>query len=341
MTIVHGWAASAARERLSPFSFEPPELGADDVEIAVSHCGICHSDLHLIDDAWNISRYPLVPGHEIVGRVTAAGRAAAHLAVGQRVGVGWQRGACLACGLCLDRQDNLCPRYTATCVGHHGGFAGSVRVDGRYAFPIPDGLDGAAAAPLLCGGATVFAPLRRHHIDASSCVGVIGIGGLGHLALLMLRAFGCEVTAFSSSADKRADALALGAHELVSSTDARELRRHAGRFHLLLSTVHVRLDWITYLQALRPNGVLCLLGSPPGVLQIPAAALFQGQRTITASEIADRATIAEMLGFAARHRVTPLVERLPLDEVNVAIERVRRNQVRYRMVLDIPATAPG
>ncbi len=335
MTTFHGWAATTAKSALEPFSYEPSELGAEGVEIAVSHCGICHSDLHLIDNGWNISTYPFVPGHEIVGRVTAVGSAVTHLAVGQRVGVGWQRSACLACELCLDRHDNLCPTQTATCVGHHGGFADRLRTDARYAFALPDGLDGAAAAPLLCGGATVFSPRRRHHVDATQSVGVIGIGGLGHIALLMLRAFGCEVTAFSSSASKRDEAIAMGAHDFVPSTEARELRKHAGRFHLLLSTVHVRLDWITFLKTLRPNGTLCLLGSPPGVMQIPAGSLFQGQKSITASEIGDRATIGEMLRFAARHRIAPVIERRPLAEVNAAIERVRKNEVRYRMVLDV------
>jgi alcohol/geraniol dehydrogenase (NADP+) len=335
MTTFHGWAATVARAPLQPFSYEPADLGPDAVEIAVSHCGICHSDLHLIDDGWKMSKYPFVPGHEIVGRVTAVGSSVAHLAVGQRVGVGWQRSACLACELCLDRQDNLCAKQTATCVGHHGGFADRLRTDGRYAFPIPDDLDGAAAAPLLCGGATVFAPLRRYGVDATQSVGVIGIGGLGHIALLMLRAFGCEVTAFSSSASKRDEALAMGAHHFVPSTEARELHKLAGRFHLILSTVHARLDWITFLKTLRPNGTLCLLGSPPGVLQIPAAALFQGQKSISASEIGDRATVGEMLRFAAKHRIAPVIERTPLAEVNAAIERVRKNEVRYRMVLDI------
>jgi len=335
MTTFHGWAAAAARATLTPFSWEPAELGPHDVEIAVAHCGICHSDIHLVDDDWRMSAFPLVPGHEIVGRVTAAGSLSTH-PVGQRVGVGWQRSACLDCELCLDRQDNLCAAQAGTCVGHHGGFAGRVRTDGRYAFALPEGMDGAAAAPLLCGGATVYAPLRRHRIDATSRVGVIGIGGLGHIAVLMLRAFGSEIVVFSSSADKRAEARALGAHEAVASNEPREIQKHAGRFHLLLSTAPARLDWITFLKTLRPNGTLSFVGAPPGVLQIPAGALFQGQKSITASEIADRATVAEMLAFAARHRVTPIVERAPLEQVNAAIDRVRRNEVRYRMVLDVP-----
>ena len=188
MTTFHGWAAPAARRPLAPFTWDPGELGALEVEIAVAHCGVCHSDLHLVDNDWRMSTFPFVPGHEIVGRVAAAGGGVAHLAVGQRVGVGWQRSACLACDLCLDRKDNLCAQQAATCVGHHGGFADRIRIDGRYAFALPDGLDGAAAAPLLCGGATVFAPLRRYGVGPSSSVGVIGIGGLGHLALRLLRA---------------------------------------------------------------------------------------------------------------------------------------------------------
>jgi uncharacterized zinc-type alcohol dehydrogenase-like protein len=261
--------------------------------------------------------------------------------VGRRVGVGWQRSACLTCELCLDRKDNLCPHQTATCVGHHGGFAPRVRTDGRYAFPIPDGLESSAAAPLLCGGATVFSPMRRYGVNATSSVGVIGIGGLGHIAILMLRAFGAEVTAFSSSPGKRAEALAMGAHDFAPSTEPRELQKHHGRVDLLLCTVHARLDWIGYMRTLRPNGTLCLVGSPPGVMQIAAAALFDGQKSISASEIGDRATIGEMLQFSARHEIAPLVQRMPLDEVNTAIARVRNNEARYRMVLDVAAPARG
>ncbi len=335
MTTFDGWAATAARESLTRFTWEVGDLGPDEVDIAVTHCGICFSDIHLIDDAWSKSVYPFVPGHEIVGTVRAIGSSVKSLAVGQRVGVGWQRSACLTCELCLDRKDNLCRHQTATCVGHHGGFATHVRTDARYAFAIPDGLDSAAAAPLLCGGATVFSPLRRYGIDARSSVGVIGIGGLGHLAIRLLHAFGSEITAFSSSPNKRAEAFEMGAHAFVASTDPRELQRHKDRFDLLLCTVHARLDWIGYLRTLRPNGTLCLLGSPPGIMQIPAASLFDGQKSISASEIGDRATIAELLQFSARHAIAPLVERMPLEEVNTSIARVRRNEVRYRMVLDV------
>ncbi len=327
-------AALAKAGPLEPFEYEPRALAPTDIEIEISHCGLCHSDIHLVDDGWGRSAYPLVPGHEIVGTVAARGDGIEHLEVGQRVGVGWQRGACLTCDLCRDGEENLCREQQATCLGHHGGLADRIRLDGRFAFPLPDELPSAAAAPLLCGGVTVYAPLRRHKVDATSKVAVIGIGGLGHMALLMLRALGCEVTAFSTSPDKRAEALAMGAQDVACSTDPREIQQHFGRFHLVLSTVHARLDWTTFLRTLRPNGTLCLLGMPPGLIQLPPALLVTGQRSITGSDIGGRRVIREMLAFAARHAVTPQVQRMPMAEANAALTRLRGNQVRYRAVLE-------
>lgn len=330
---VQAFAALVAKAPLVPFSYEAAPLGDTDVEIEVSHCGLCHSDVHLIDDAWNRSTYPLVPGHEVVGRVSAVGRAVGHLAVGARVGVGWQRSACFACDRCFAGHENLCATQEATCVGHHGGLGERLRTDARFAFALPDGIESALAAPLLCGGVTVFAPLRRYGADATRTVGVIGVGGLGHLAIRFAAAFGCEVVAFTSSPQKRAELQAMGAHEVVASTDARALRGVADRIDLLISTVPVRLDWILYLQALRPNGVLCLVGASPGLLQVPAAQLLTGQKSICGSDIGDRATMVEMLRFAARHRIAPTVETRPMDEVNLGIERLRANQARYRIVM--------
>jgi len=331
-------AAFAAREkggRLEPFEYEPGPLGGSDVEIAVAHCGLCHSDLHLIDDAWNRSRYPLVPGHEIVGTVVACGPQVRELRPGQRVGVGWQRGACLGCDLCVAGLENLCPEQQATCLGHPGGLAERVRVDARFAFALPDDLDGAAAAPLLCGGITVYAPLRRFAVGPHSRVAVVGIGGLGHLALLMLRAFGCEVTAFSTSPSKRDEALAMGATHFSASHEPLAVLEHTNRFNLVLSTVHARLDWTTYLRTLRPRGTLCLVGSPPGLLQLPASLRVTGERSVAGSDIGGRATIREMLQFCARHKVAPRIEESAMTEANVnaAVQRLRENKVRYRAVL--------
>ena len=219
-------------------------------------------------------------------------------------------------------------------MGHHGGLADKLRIDGRFTFALPDDMDSAVAAPLLCGGATVYAPLQRFGVTATTSVAVIGIGGLGHMALMMLRALGCEATAFSTSPGKRDEALAMGATDFGASTDPKELRKHFGRFDLILSTVHAKLDWTTYLQTLRPNGTLCLLGMPPGVIQVPPALLVTGHRSITGSDIASRRTIREMLRFAARHRIAPLLERMPMAEANAALTRLRTNQVRYRVVLE-------
>jgi uncharacterized zinc-type alcohol dehydrogenase-like protein len=331
---VAAWAALAPKQALVPFSYEPAPLGRMDVEIAISHSGICHSDVHLIDNDWSTSTYPFVPGHEIVGTVVAAGSDTA-LAPGQRVGVGWQRSACHDCEQCQAGRENLCARQQATCVGHMGGFATRIRTDSRFVFPLPGSLDGAATAPLLCGGVTVFAPLRRWRVGAGTRVGVIGIGGLGHLALRFLRAMGCRPVAFTSSPDKRDEALRLGAESASSSTDAREIRAHAGQLDFLLCTVPARLDWITYLQVLKPNGVLCLVGAPPGLMQFPASQLLTGQRVICGSDIGSPTDIREMLGFAAEHAIGAEVETAPLSEVNAAIERVRKNRARYRMVLTV------
>jgi uncharacterized zinc-type alcohol dehydrogenase-like protein len=333
--VIAGFAAREKRGRLASFEYDPGPLGPAEVEIAVSHCGLCHSDLHLVDDAWSRSRYPLLPGHEIVGTVVACGPQVRDLRPGQRVGVGWQRGACLGCELCVAGQENLCPEQQATCLGHPGGLAERVRADARFAFPLPAGLDGAAAAPLLCGGITVYAPLRRFAVGPHSRVAVVGIGGLGHIALLMLRAFGCEVTAFSTSASKREEALAMGAHHFAATNEARAVLEHTGKFDLVLSTVHARLDWTTFLRTLRPRGTLCLVGSPPGLLQIPASLLVTGERAIAGSDIGGRSQIREMLQFCARHAIAPKVEALPMteDNVNLAVERLRENKVRYRAVL--------
>ena len=326
------FAALAAKQPLSPYEYEPAPLRPRDVEIQISHCGICHSDLHLIDNDWSSSTYPLVPGHEIVGTVTAVGRDCA-LVLGQRVGVGWQRSACFDCEQCRAGAENLCARQEATCVGHMGGFARRIRLDGRFAFPLPESLDAAAAAPLLCAGVTVFAPLRRWRVAAGAHVGVIGIGGLGHLAIRFLRAMGSETTAFSSSPDKRDEVERLGAQHVVSSTSVREIRASANRLDFLLCTAPARLDWITYLETLKPNGVLCLVGAPPGLLQIPAAQLLTSQRAICGSDIGSRDAIREMLAFAADHGIGAQVETAPMADVNGALQRVRTNRVRYRMVL--------
>lgn len=329
---INAFAAKAPKMRLDPFSYAPAELRPQDVEVKITHCGICHSDLHLIDNDWGISQYPLVPGHEIIGTIVATGADVAHLVNGQRVGIGWQRGSCLHCELCVRGEENLCAHHVATCVGHHGGFAESIRVDSRFAFPIPDALTSENAAPLLCAGATVYSPFRRHGVRPDMRVGVIGIGGLGHLALQFANALGCEVTAFSSTPDKEQEARSFGAHHFIASNSKSDLE-NTGKVDFILSTVFADLDWPAYLNVLRPNGKLCFVGVPANPIAIHIGMLLSNQKSVCASVIGSRWMISEMLDFAARHGIVAKTEIMPMARANDAIDKVRSNQARYRMVL--------
>jgi len=328
------FAALAAGRALEPFRYDPPALGPGDVEITITHCGICHSDIHMIDNDWDISHYPLVPGHEIIGRVSATGSNVKVVSVCDRVGVGWQCGSCMDCEWCRRGEEPCCAQTVGTCVGRHGGFARAIRVDGRFVHGIPEALESSVAAPLLCAGATVYTPLKAH-VGAASRVGVIGIGGLGHLAIRFARAFGSEVTAFSTTPEKEREARKLGADHFVLSNDSGQMERAAGSFDFLLSAVTAKLDWPVWVGLLRPKGVLCLVGASPGTLEIPPAALIVGQRTVCGSAIGSRSMIREMLDFAARHGITPRVESMPLSEVNAALDKVRSNRARYRVVLTV------
>jgi uncharacterized zinc-type alcohol dehydrogenase-like protein len=330
---VKGYAAKGPREALVPFSYELGPLGPHDVLVSVTHCGICHSDLHLVDNDWGISQYPLVPGHEIVGRVEALGANVRNLEIGIRVGIGWQCGACLDCEWCASGRDNLCPDSRATCVGRYGGFADTVIADSRYTFPIPDGITSENAAPLLCGGITVYTPLSHNNVRPHMKVGVVGVGGLGHLALQFANAFGCEVTAFSSSPSKEAEARVLGADRFVNSADPGELEADAGTQDFLIVTANVDLDWPAYVNVLRPGGHLCFVGAVPSPLQIHAMSLIVGGKSLSGSPIGGRKSIAEMLDFAARHGIEAQVEVMPMYQINDAFERLRANQARYRIVL--------
>ena len=303
------------------------------MEIRISHCGVCHSDLHLISNDWGISQYPFIPGHEIVGEVSAVGVGVKKLEIGQRVGVGWQSNSCGQCEWCSQGLENLCPTAEATCVHRHGGYADSVRVNARFAIPIPEAISSEGAAPLLCGGITVYNPLRSHGVNPSSRVGIVGIGGLGHMALQFARVFGAEVTAFSTSEAKEEEARALGAQFFVNTRESKEMREVVGKFDFILTTINADQDWMTYIQALRPTGTLCFVGVPPSPVSVHAFPLISGIRTITGSPIGSPYRLREMMDVAARHGVKAQTERFPMAKVNEAIERVKKNKVRYRAVL--------
>lgn len=329
---IHAFAARTPKGKIEAFSYEPAPLGPHDIEIRISHCGICHSDVHQVDGDWGIGTYPMVPGHEIVGSVAALGPEVVQFQAGDRVGVGWQRGACLSCEACGHGDENLCAANQATCVGHHGGFADRIRLDSRFAFPIPAALASEVAAPLLCGGVTVYSPLRRL-ARPSMRVGVVGIGGLGHLGLQFARAMGCEVTAISSTPDKQAEARSFGAHRFLATREPKALAAAAGSLDVILSTVFVSQDWMSLLTALRPNGTLCLLGIPGEPVTVHAGALVLAQKSLTGSVIGGRPAIREMLEMAARHGVAAKVQAHPLAEADAALDAVRRGRARYRVVL--------
>jgi uncharacterized zinc-type alcohol dehydrogenase-like protein len=333
MTTIHGYAAMRAGRVLQPFTYEVGELRGDEVEIDVAACGICHSDLSVLNGDWGAMPYPLVPGHEVAGTVAAVGPAVRALKPGDRVGLGWHAGYCLDCPQCLAGDHNLCAGAQATIIGHHGGFADKVRARAASVVRLPDDLDFISAGPLFCGGITVFNPFVQYAVAPTARVGVIGIGGLGHLALMFARAWGCHVTAFTSTPAKRAEALALGAHLALDARDPAALRGAAGSIDLLIATVNVSLDWSAYLATLAPRGRLHLVGAVLEPLPISAFALIEGQRSVSGSPVGSPATIAAMLDFAARHAIRPVVETFPLAEVNAALEHLHAGKARYRVVL--------
>ncbi len=332
---IRAFAALEAHSRLTPFTYEDRPLGPQELRVKISHCGICHSDVHLIDNDWGFSSFPLVAGHEVIGTVSALGSAVSRLKIGQRVGIGWASGACMDCEYCNRGDDNLCAKAQATAVGREGGFGEALLVDSRFSFPIPEALSSENAAPLLCGGITVYAPLRVYGVTANMKVGVIGIGGLGHLALQFARAWGCEVTAFSSTADKEQEARSFGAHHFVSSTDAEAMKSKAQSLDFIISTVSADLDWNAYLNLLRPDGKLCFVGVPQAQIQVGAFGLIAGRRSICGNPTGSRHQIQEMLEFAARHGIEAKTEVMPMADINEALDRVRSNKARYRMVLKV------
>ena len=334
MSMIKAWAAPSAGAALEPFEYDPGPLGGEEVEIAVEHCGVCHSDLSMLDNEWGQTRYPFVPGHEAVGRVVARGPQAKGVALGQYIGLGWSARSCMHCKHCLDGDHNLCVDLQATLFGRHGAFADRVRAHWVWVMPLPEGLDVRESGPLLCGGITVFTPLREQNISPTSRVGVIGIGGLGHMALKFCKAWGCEVTAFTSSDSKIEEARAFGAHRVVSSRDSKAIAAIAGSLDLIIDTVNVPLDWNALLAALAPNGRLHVVGAVLEPIPVPAFTLLMGQKAVSGSPTGSRAAMDSMLGFAARHQVTPQTEHFPMSRANDAMDHLRAGKARYRIVLD-------
>ncbi|WP_281646713.1 NAD(P)-dependent alcohol dehydrogenase [Parendozoicomonas sp. Alg238-R29] len=333
ITVIKAYTASQPGGKLEAFEYDPGPLGDGEVELAVESCGICHSDLSMLNNEWGITQYPFVAGHEVIGKITATGANVSDLKTGQNVGLGWHSDYCHICHSCMSGDHNLCSKAQPTIAGRHGGFADKVRADASAVVALPEGLNPKTAGPLFCGGITVFNPLVQFDIPSTAKVAVIGIGGLGHLALQFLNAWGCEVTAFTSSEAKQAEALEMGAHKTLNSRSKEALSEAAGYFDLIISTVNVKLDWNAYINTLAPKGRLHFVGATLEALDIAAFPLIGGQRSISGSPVGSPATIKTMLEFAARHNIEPVVEHFKFDQVNEAIAHLKEGKARYRVVL--------
>jgi uncharacterized zinc-type alcohol dehydrogenase-like protein len=332
--VITAYAAREAGGRLEPFEYDPGELGAEQVEIDVQACGVCHSDLSMWKNDWQMASFPLVPGHEVVGKVAAVGPSVTQVKVGDTVGLGWYSGSCMTCDQCMAGHHNVCAGNEQTIVGRHGGFADKVRCKAEWATLLPEGVDAKKAGPLFCGGITVFSPIVEFGVQPTDRVGVIGIGGLGHLALQFLRAWGCEVTAFTSNDSKRGQAQEMGAHHVVASSDSGQLDAAAGSMDFILSTVNVDLDWPRYFAALRPRGRFHTVGAIPSPVPVAAFPMIAGQKSFSGSPLGSPATTRKMLEFCARHGIEADTPHFPMSEVNEAFAHLESGKARYRLVLD-------
>ncbi|MGC1272439.1 MAG: NAD(P)-dependent alcohol dehydrogenase [Planctomycetaceae bacterium] len=331
---IRAWACHGPNQPLEPYGYDPGPLDPENVEIAVEYCGLCHSDLSVLTNEWGNAEYPVVAGHEAVGRVVALGERAKGLSIGQRVGVGWNSGSCLHCAQCLRGENNLCANAVPTIIGHRGGFADRMRSHWIWAIPLPDLLDVTSAGPLLCGGITVFDPLLTCGIRPTDRVGVVGIGGLGHMGLKFAKAWGCEVTAFTSNDSKADEARGFGAHRVVSSRDRQALANAAGSLDLLLVTVNAPLDWALMMNTLKPDGRMHVVGAVLEPIPVAAFDLIVGRKCVSGSPTGGPAAIATMLDFAARHSIAPQVEHFAMSDVNAALDHLAAGKARYRVVLD-------
>jgi len=329
---IQAYASPKIGEKLERFEYETGDLKADEIEINVEYCGICHSDLHMLKNEWGITQNPLVPGHEVVGKVSAVGDTVKHLKVGQHVGLGWNARSCLICDQCLSGHHNRCLNGEDVIVGRHGGFADKVRCQGLWAFPLPENFNIKTAGPLFCGGITVFNSLIQNNIKPTDHVAVVGIGGLGHMALKFLNAWGCEVTAISTNPDKERETLEFGADNFLNSKSHGTLKGAANRFDMVLVTSNVDLDWDAYINTLHPGGKLHIVGAASQV-KATVSSLISSEKSIGGSPTGSPSTIVKMIDFCNRHKIEPVIEEFPLSEVNEALSRLESGKARYRIVL--------
>ncbi|HEV2801279.1 MAG TPA: NAD(P)-dependent alcohol dehydrogenase [Pyrinomonadaceae bacterium] len=344
MLKTRGYATQAATAPLEPFSFERRDVGAHDVLIEILYCGVCHSDIHQARNEWENSIYPMVPGHEIVGRIARTGAEVTRFKEGDLAGVGCFVDSCRTCDSCREGEEQYCLNHlVATYNGTerdeqtptYGGYSTQIVVDENYTLRVPTNLPLEQVAPLLCAGITTYSPLRRYNVGAGQRVGVVGLGGLGHMGVKLAAAMGAEVTVFSTSHAKEADALRLGAHHFVVTRDAANLEPLAGTFHFILDTVSAQHDLNQYLNLLGREGTMVLVGAPEKPLEVPAFSLITNGRQLAGSMIGGIRETQEMLDYCAEHNVASDVEVIPIQNINEAYERTIKSDVRYRFVIDM------
>jgi uncharacterized zinc-type alcohol dehydrogenase-like protein len=346
MSQVSAYGAVRPDAPLQAVTIERRDLGADDVAIDITHCGICHSDLHYVRGEWGETASPAVPGHEIVGIVRAVGAGVTKYKAGDRVGVGCLVDSCRACDTCAEGEEQFCSGHTQTYNGvekqtglpTYGGYSKAIVVTQDFVLRIPDGLKSEHAAPLLCAGITTYSPLRHWNVGPGQKVGVVGLGGLGHMAVKLAKAMGAHVVVFTTSPGKVADAKALGADEVVLSKDAAQMKAHTNSFHLIINAVSAAHDLEAYTVLLRRNGTLCLLGAPPITESHSWPQVFtmlMGRRSVAGSPIGGIRETQEMLDFCAEKNVAPEIEMIAPAEINAAYERLVKGDIRYRFVIDM------
>lgn len=341
---VVGYAASAAKAQLAPFQFERREPREKDVVIEILYCGVCHSDIHQARDEWGGSLFPMVPGHEIVGKVVKIGNKVSNFKVGQNVGVGCLVDSCRTCTSCHENLEQYCENgFVGTYNGIErdgktptfGGYSSHIVVDEAFVLAIPSNLDLAKTAPLLCAGITTYSPLKHWKVASGMKVGVVGLGGLGHMAVKLASAMGAHVILFTTSESKRQDGLRLGAKEVVLSSDPEAMKKQMSSLDLLINTVSAKIELTNYLVLLKREGTMVMLGVSPDALNLASHALIMKRRNLAGSLIGGLKETQEMLDFCSKHNITSDIELIPIQQINEAYEKTIKSQVKYRFVIDM------
>ena len=344
MQKIRAWGAAAAGKPLAPMTIVRREPRPHDVVLEIQFCGVCHSDIHQARDEWTGGIFPMVPGHEIIGHVTAVGGGVSKVAVGELVGVGCMVDSCRTCAPCAEGIEQFCEQgsaltYNGTEMDRttptYGGYSTQIVVDERFVLRIPTGLDPAGAAPLLCAGITTYSPLRQWGCKPAQRVGVVGLGGLGHMAVKLATSMGAAVTVLSTSEHKETDARRLGADDFALTKTRVTFERLAGKFDLLIDTVSAPYDYDAYLGLLRPRGTMVIVGAPPGAATLSPFSLIMGNKRLAGSLIGGIAETQEMLDHCAAHGIVSDIELIPIQKINEAYERVLKSDVRYRFVIDM------